>query len=112
VRPRRFLLVTSALSSASLVAACKKEPLPTEPPVANPKATFYDAGAAPPPPIAANPKGSQYALPRPADAGDDGPSANPLPPPIVRGDAGAAPLTPKMPANPKGSHYDDPWKKK
>ena len=72
MRPKRFLLVTAALSTI----ACGKEAAKPEPPEAgemnmpaNPKGSFYDAGLQPEPPPTttqtvipppANPKGSHY----------------------------------------------------
>ena len=97
MRRTRFLLVTTALSSAAVASACRKEALP-----GNPKGSAYDAGEVV---LAANPKGSQY---------DDGlqpapDAATATPPPtttttVAPHDAGRAVLP--MPANPKGSHYD------
>jgi len=81
MRPRKFLLVTKALTTAGLLAACKKEDLPPPPGnpkgmPANPKGSIYDAGAAPPPP----------------------------PPSIDTTGIGPGPITP--PGNPKGTMYD------
>lgn len=116
MRPRRFLLVTTALSSATLVASCKKEAM-HEPLPGNPKGAIYD-GAGPVIPPPANPKGSGYddGLPPPkplADAADGGtPGQN-----GVNEDADAKPkrepppIIPHPPANPKGSHYDTGMKK-
>jgi hypothetical protein len=76
MRPKRFLLVTAALSTV----ACGKQAAQPEPPEAgvmnlpaNPKGSFYDAGLEPPPP----------------------------PPPPTTTQTVIPP-----PANPKGSHYD------
>ena len=103
MRPRRFLLVTAALSSATFVAACKKEPLP-----GNPKGSVYDD--APPPPPPANPKGSAYddgvSPPKPLVDTPDGGEVDGGPP-AVKPTPDAGPVIPRMPANPKGSHYDD-----
>ena len=70
MRPRRFLLVTKALSAASLVAACGKESTTTPPLPGNPKGSTYDRpppsattlGGAPPKtiPPPGNPKGAHY----------------------------------------------------
>ena len=89
MRPRKFLLVTKALTTAGLVAACKKEDLP--PPPGNPKGTIaVPTDAAPPPPPPANPKGSMYATP------DAAPSATPS--------SGTLPKKPPPPpGNPKGT---------
>ncbi len=103
MKSRRFLLVTKALGSASLLLACKKESM-VQPLPGNPKGSHYDetsaqdAGTPKAEPLPGNPKGSSY---------DEGlaPSAKaaPIPPPSV-----VATTTQKIrpPANPKGSHYD------
>jgi hypothetical protein len=107
MRRRRLLLATTALSTMALMA-CKKEgaPLP-----ANPKGSVYDDGG-PPPPSPANPKGSMYdaglsqASPPPSDTVTaSSPPPPPPPPPSARATA-TGPVTPRLPANPKGSHYD------
>lgn len=83
MRTRRFVLLTKALGSASLLAACEKDRgVETTP--ANPKGSFYDAG------VAIEPAST------PAPDGGATPTPEPVPPPRV------VPL----PANPKGSHYD------
>lgn len=119
MRPRRFLLVTTALSSATLVAACKKEAV-HEPPPGNPKGAIYD-DAGPPLPPPANPKGSGYdaGLPPPKPLVDPGHATDGGASDHDGGgaDAGAKqkreprPIIPHPPANPKGSHYDDGMKK-
>lgn len=85
MRSRKFLLVTKALTTASIAVACKKEEL----------ASPAEAGN----PYPANPKGAVYdegMLPATPDAG-----AVPIGPPTI------TPVIP-LPANPKGSHYDAP----
>lgn len=119
MRPRRYLLVTTALGSATLIGACRKDALP-EPPPGNPKGVVYDAGTPPPLPPPGNPKGSAYddgaAIPGAADGGADASPTLPTgerttpdagkknpPPPDTRPDPGPNRLPP---GNPKGSHYD------
>ncbi|MBX3233414.1 MAG: hypothetical protein KIT84_37575 [Labilithrix sp.] len=68
MRPRKFLLITKALTTAGLITACKKEDAPPPPPPGNPKGSIaYEQDAAPtptptppPPPPPANPKGVHY----------------------------------------------------
>jgi len=72
MRPRKFLLVTKALTTAGLLAACKKEDIP--PPPGNPKGNFATQTDAAPIPPPANPKGSGYAIaPDAPEAGAIGP---------------------------------------
>lgn len=92
MRPRRFLLVTKALTAAGLVAACGKETGAVQPLPGNPKGVTYDEPKPTPPdagsniaPLPANPKGSNYDNAPPPSAG----------PPVL-----------PPPGNPKGSHYD------
>lgn len=99
MRTKRFLLVTAALSTAVTgAAACGKNPATpdageTLPLPANPKGSFYDAGIEPTPdPQTPTPDGEA-----PKDAGTI------KPPPLQ--DAGK-PIINRLPANPKGSHYD------
>jgi hypothetical protein len=124
VRPRRFLLLSTALSSATIVSACKKDTI--EPPPGNPKGAIYDAGEPLPPP--GNPKGAAYDAssepPKPlvSDAGGDtstdggkstdGKTADGKSPTDAgttstkKRDAGV-PVRHPLPGNPKGSHYHD-----
>jgi hypothetical protein len=102
MRTKRFLLVTAALSTAAAASACGKDQPPkpdaseTLPLPANPKGSFYDAGSAvdpiPPEPLDAGATS--------ADAGSQKST-----PPAVK-DAGTGPIRNRLPANPKGSHYD------
>lgn len=114
MRPRRFLLLTTALGSTALIAACKKE-ASHEPPPGNPKGTIYDNGTSQPPP--ANPKGSFYdagvtptppptvgAETTPSGGADAGTTTIPKPPPSAKATVGPGPT--RLPGNPKGSHYD------
>jgi len=81
MRPRRFLLVTKALSAAGLVAACGKENAP--PPPGNPKGSIaYDAG--PPLPLPGNPKGSNYEPPPPPTRIAPYEASAPKPPPTKK----------------------------
>ena len=118
MRSRRFLLVTTALSSVTLVGACRKEPAYDGLP-GNPKGSFYDDGG----PVLPHARG-----PADASAGDEAgdgvqgegapTSATPDGGAARDGSAGSAKpdATPKhqpvpvkrpLPGNPKGSHYDD-----
>jgi len=106
---RRFLLVSTALSTATFAlatasSACHKErPLP-----GNPKGSTYDDQSNNVMP--ANPKGSTYdehvSPPPSLDASTDAASttASSAPPPPPQKDAG--PVIRPLPGNPKGSHYD------
>lgn len=110
MRPRKFLLVTKALTTAGLLAACKKDDLPPTP--GNPKGTWavehHDGGTPvttePPPQPSASTNASTPLVPvactpptaipppgNPKGSGYDTPKAPPLNKPV---------------GNPKGSHYD------
>ncbi len=94
-RTKRLLLATCALSTGSIVLACRREePLP-----GNPKGSHYDEDSYAP--LPGNPKGSHYddnaIVPEVPDA-----STQAGPPRLLHPDAAPIPL----PGNPKGSHYD------
>jgi hypothetical protein len=111
MRTKRLLLATTALSTMTLASGCGKERIH-----GNPKGSFYDDAAVQP--LPANPKGSFYddgMAPKPTATASATAIATDGPPPPPSATAAATtpkpsatvgPVVPRMPANPKGSHYD------
>jgi hypothetical protein len=109
MRTRRLLLATTALSTAALLGACKKDISPvhdspsdtgktteTLPLPGNPKGSTYDEGLTPTPgpdPVTADAAGTRTST-----------DAAPTPPPPPTATTRPEPI--RMPGNPKGSHYD------